>query len=404
MIQMKDLNIKDFVYLVIPRILAAFFSLTIFSIIGTHLGREDFKDFQIPYTVGAVALWIIDFGLLKYVSKLSAEEKFQEASESWFIRIGLIVISSLSFLILQLFDSFENIFGILLVIGMVDASADAQILLQQNMLNRKRNIITILKRKIFQIILLTPITFVPQTKMQSLIIISFAIGLPSAISHISFTRQFDRPKQLNFYRNVKGSFNFWFSSGGNYFSNLDNSIIVARDGSIQLLALAAGRKIGNTLLIFSGAVNARIFFSTAKYKNIQSTDVGSIIILMLTTISFSIVSYLFYPELFDFMLGVQPSDSERFVFQMVLLAVNLSCFNGVLNSILNGLGHFTATNYSTYVSTLVYLLCLSFLPDSLPLEKIIGYSILINHFAESIILVLGAGKIISKMKRIDFNK
>ncbi|MEY3965152.1 MAG: hypothetical protein RL263_321, partial [Bacteroidota bacterium] len=60
MIQMKDLDIKDFVYIVIPRILAAFFSLTIFSIIGTHLGREDFKDFQIPYTVGAIALWIID--------------------------------------------------------------------------------------------------------------------------------------------------------------------------------------------------------------------------------------------------------------------------------------------------------------------------------------------------------
>ena len=379
-------NSLNFFHLVSPRILSAVLSLAIFSILATQLGRDGFAEFQIPFTLGSLVMWFADFGLLRSSLKFLAEKNLFAASAAWYLRLILIVISSLSLLSVNFLLAGNVDYGLLVVVGLIDAAADSTIILHQDFIRSRFHIYSLVFKKFTQLGLLLVITV--RLGSEDLFLISIALCTPAIFLQLLESRHFSFRK-FNLLNTISNSARFWISSGGNYLANVDNYMVAMRDGSGMLLALAVGRKTGNAILIFSQAINSRIFYCTAQYKKIRYPGYRIAFVSLFLTSALSLVATLQFSQIFFLVTGTNEISSERLLFYSILISVNLSCISGILNSILNGFGKFKYSSISSYSSTFIYLCCLKFLPGTLSISTVIAISIVLNHFVEVLLLLVG---------------
>lgn len=387
--KIKEL-VSSFLKLITPRIISTCLSLAIFTILARHLGRDNFAQFQVPFSLGSVILWIIDLGLLKSCIKYLAESRIYEASQAWFLRLCLILLLSSQIYLIGAVLRIDIPFILLMITGLLDSSADSLIALQQNHSDLHFRIYNSTYKKLIQLLLLLPFTM--NDDSGNLSNIAIVIAIPALLSHFFESVHFQLARRMNVQKIVRNSLKFWFGSGGNYLSNFDNTLISIRGGTDLLVSLAAGRRIGNAILISSQALNGRIFYNVSKFRRLKFPGYKIAYLSILLTFIQTLVVGIFINEILTRLTGIVASRSDFLLVYAILLAVNLSCVNGLLNSILSGMNQFKFSNIGAYTSTGIYLLCLASMPKNLSLEFVIAFSIVLNHFIEFLFLFFGFRK------------
>ena len=354
------------------------FSFTLLITRSTSL--HSFVTLQIGYAIGSLAVWMLDFGLLRATLMYLATDNQHLARSTWSSKFYIYLIVQIPTLFLSFLFTHSFIVGFVLIACSLDILTDSFVTIRIIYANKRRSFLIPFFKKTFQIFLV--FTFLTYNHSIDLFEIALSLVLPSFCIYVYEIWKFPLLAISKIHRQIfRKSFPLWMQSGGTIITNFDY-LILGASNALVIASMTIGKKIYGALAVVSLGRITKNFHDTAQEMGISKKSILASLSLAGITAFPATFIILFSKEVIRFFFVKNFSTGDLLTFQALILTIPLGVLTANINSILTGLSKFKYASITTFGSSSVYLLMILFAKTSHHPEIFVPLAVLTNVMAE----------------------